>query len=101
MDQTSMEPPMNQPSSTPEKKSVGPIIGIAIIIIIIILGALFIYGGSVRKTTEPDESAATAAEEALELQNISTQSSSDDPESILEDLKMIQPENLGAGLENL
>ena len=101
MDQASMDNSMSGMGGGSGKKSVGPIIGIVIIIVIIILGALFIYGGSVRNGTEPTNDQATAESNAKEIQSISAQGSSDEPDAILQDLKNVKPENLGAGLENL
>jgi len=96
--------PSPAPTSAPEKKSAGPIIGILIILVILIIGGWLIYGRSIKNTIQPDMTVPTQAAEQSEaetLGQITTQGSSDLPEDISNDLNGVSPETLDSGMESL
>ncbi|MFC1720990.1 hypothetical protein ACFL0K_01915 [Patescibacteria group bacterium] len=74
----------------PEKKSIGQVIGIVVIIAVIIIGGLYFYGKSIYKSSPVVDDNVTA-EEILaqpdeELTSLEQQSASDSVGSIEEDL---------------
>ena len=92
MDQT------NQPPMPPsQKKPIGPVIGIIIIVLILILGGLYFWGEKLnlnngyQQTTEETSDAQT--------DQLNEQSSSDNLSAIEADLKNTDTANLDAGLE--
>src|SRR3989344_1917459 len=100
--QPSNQNPMNLPqqpimeTQSVKKSSVGPLIGIIIIVIVLIAGGLYIYGQTLitNKSLPSRPTGDSESSMVKELENISTQSTSDEPEDILKDLETIPPENL-------
>ena len=90
--------PIGEP---PERKSFGPVIGIIIILAVLAVGGWYVYRNSAARTTTYTPPPPAPSAETMELQNISSQSSSDTPEDILRGLEALPPENLDAELENL
>ncbi|MEK7589775.1 MAG: hypothetical protein AAB475_00780 [Patescibacteria group bacterium] len=90
-----------------EKKSVGPIIGIAIIVVIIIFGGLYYWGSKLNTDdTIIDIADAPTVEEIINQEDISlgqlqVQSSSDEIVNIEADLNLTDLENLDAELGNI
>lgn len=85
------------------KKSVGPIIGIAIILVIIIFGGLYYWGGQIDNKGGQEN---ITPEEILEqkdetLKTLETQSSSDEIKDIEADLDLTKIEGLDKELENI
>jgi len=61
--------PPQDPMAEASKKSIGPIVGIIVIIILLVLGALYVWGGKLSKA-EPAAAPAAALESApAELSN--------------------------------
>ena len=86
---------MDTPEQTPlpqgnnGEKSVGPIVGIVIIVIILIIGALYVWGQKITENKKMlnDETTVTPSSETDSLTaNFQTQSSSDEVDSIQGDL---------------
>lgn len=102
------QPEVSQQTVNNEKKPIGPVIGIAVIVVIIIFGGLY-YWGSKLNTNESviiDPTDAPTAEEIINqedtvLEQLQTQSSSDEIKDIEADLSLTDLENLDAGLENI
>jgi hypothetical protein len=80
----------NMGGASPSKSSVGPIIGIIILLAIVILGGLYFWGERSVEEVESDPAADAAVE------SINTQSTSDDVNSIEADLDATEIENLDA-----
>ncbi len=90
----------------PKKKSVGPIIGIAIIVIIIIFGGLYYWGAQINTQEIKDEQESLTAEqiesqEDLSVKQLETQSTSDEIADIETDINATDLENLDQELENI
>ena len=93
------------PEETPKPSSIGPLIGIIIVILVIVLGGLYFWGQRVEKNA--DESMATkegamsegsdTADTSIEL--LETQGSSDEITDIEKDLDSTDLENLDQELE--
>jgi flagellar basal body-associated protein FliL len=99
-----MEELQSQTAAAPEKRSLGPIIGIIIILVILIIGGWLIYGRSIKNTIQPVTPAPNQAvkqSETQTMQEITTQSSSDAPDDISNDLQKVSPNNLDSGMESL
>jgi flagellar basal body-associated protein FliL len=99
----------NQPFQTPppmhEEKSIGPAIGIIVIIAVIALGGLYFWGQRVEKQKEmtPPTSEATTTNQTSQnpefdanMQAMQSQSSSDDVGSIEADLNSTNLTSLGS-----
>jgi uncharacterized protein HemX len=102
----STEAPQQTEQSGPNKKSIGPIIGIAIIVVIIIFGGLYYWGGKINKQELRSAQENTTAEEILSqedasLESLQVQSTSDEIADIEADLDMTDLENLDAELDNI
>ncbi|MBL7045167.1 MAG: hypothetical protein ISR98_01025 [Parcubacteria group bacterium] len=97
-----------QPQQTmnAEKKSVGPIIGIAIIVVIIIFGGLYYWGGKINNEELRQAQENTTPEEILNQQDTSVeslqvQSTSDEITDIEADLNLTDLDDLDAELGNI
>lgn len=80
---------------TEKENSAGPVIAIIIVLAVIILGGLYFWGerDALNNTAESGLNADTAA--------ITTQSSSDEVDSIEEDLSDTEVDSIGSELEDL
>jgi uncharacterized protein HemX len=88
------------------KKPIGPIIGIAIIVVIIIFGGLYYWGGKINNQELRNAQESVTAEEILNQQDASVeslqvQSTSDEIADIETDLDLTDLENLDAELGNI
>lgn len=97
------EPQNTRAQERNEKKSVGPIIGIAIILVIIIFGGLYYWGGQINNQ---EERANITPEEIIEqedpaLETLETQSSSDEIVDIEADLDLTNLEGLDKELGDI
>lgn len=72
---------MQQP---PQKKSVGPVIGIIIIVLVLIIGALYFWGSTIKPSQNPDT--IIPSDQAGEQDFLSGLSASDEVENIASDL---------------
>lgn len=100
---TEAESQNTQTEERSEKKSVGPIIGIAIILVIIIFGGLYYWGGQINNQ---EERANITPEEIIEqedptLETLETQSSSDEIVDIEADLDLTNLEGLDKELGDI
>jgi len=89
-----------------EKKSVGQIIGIVLIIAVIIIGGLYFYGKSLYNSSSSAIDDSITAEDILSQPDESTQQllqqgTSDEIVDIEQDLNMTDLENLDAELGNI
>lgn len=92
--------------SVTEKKPIGPIIGIAIIVVIIIFGGLYYWGGKINNQELRNAQESVTAEEILNqqdpsLESLQVQSTSDEIADIEADLDLTDLENLDAELGNI
>ncbi len=96
-----MDPLNTTENTTPtmggESKSVGPAIGIVIIILIVVLGGLYFWGQ--RMNDQDMQNTNTATDESLNQMN--TQSSSDDTTSIEADLNATNMNSLGGEVNDM
>lgn len=97
------EPQNTRVQEKDEKKSVGPIIGIAIILVIIIFGGLYYWGDQINNQ---EERANITPEEIIEqedtsLKALEVQSSSDEIVDIEADLDLTDLEGLGKELGDI
>lgn len=97
------EPQNTRVQEKDEKKSVGPIIGIAIILVIIIFGGLYYWGDQIKNQREQEN---ITSEEILEqkdpaLEALEVQSSSDEIVDIEADLDLTDLEGLGKELGDI
>lgn len=100
------EAPQQPEQSGSNKKSVGPIIGIAIIVVIIIFGGLYYWGGKInnqelreiQENTTPEE---ILTQEDASLESLQVQSTSDEIVDIEADLDLTDLENLDTELDNI
>lgn len=83
---------MGQGMNRGSDSSVGPVIGVIIILAVIVLGGLYFWG------QRADKEDALEDNTAAELDEIGSQSSSDNASSIEADLNSTQIENLDAEL---
>jgi uncharacterized protein HemX len=99
--------PTEQPQyDATDKKSIGPIIGIAIIVVIIIFGGLYYWGGKINNQELRNAQESITAEEISNQQDTSVeslqvQSTSDEITDIEADLDLTDLENLDAELGNI
>lgn len=101
----------NQNINTPQfggsqKKSMGPVIGIAIIVVIIIFGGLYYWGAQINKQEAKDLQESLTAEqiesqEDTAVEQLEVQSQSDEVADIETDLNATDLENLDQELENI
>lgn len=105
--QTPQTPPSNEQvpeSNTPpppdetEERSIGSLIGIVIIIVILVIGGLYFWGKQINDAQTPEE---IATQSDPQTQSLKQQGSSDDIESIENDLEATQLNNLDAELEDM
>lgn len=75
--------------------SLGPIVGTIIILLVIILGGLYFWGERAKRLNTVDDS---SAQSAGDIQNITTQSSSDATADIEADLKATDIDSVDANL---
>lgn len=97
------KPQSTQAEERNEKKSIGPIIGIAIILVIIIFGGLYYWGGQIknqegREDITPEE---ILGQEDATLETLEIQSSSDEIEDIKTDLDLTNLEGLDKELGDI
>lgn len=93
-------------SNMPHKKSVGPVIGIAIIVVIIIFGGLYYWGGKINDQEQRQQQENTTAEEILDqqdasLESLQAQSASDAIADIETDLNLTDLDSLDTELNNI
>ena len=67
MDQSNQIPPLQQT----QQKSVGPVVGIIIIVIVLIIGALYFWGARLNTETPQDELQTTPLSDSDEVDAIS------------------------------
>lgn len=79
------------------ENSVGPVVGLIIILAVIILGGLYFWGER-NNTGATDVTSPTSAQEDVNVSAIESQSSSDETSSIQADLENTNTENLDANL---
>ncbi len=96
--------PMQSMDPQPERKSVGPAIGIIIIISVLILGGLYFWGQKLA-TSPTYETPSPSSQDVSpfiqgesQVEEVYTQSSSDDVTSIEADLEATQIDTLGSEL---
>lgn len=87
-------------------RSIGPIIGIAIIIVVLIFGGLYYWGAQINKKRSLDELNNTtpdmiSKQEDTALQQLQSQSASDEVLDIETDLEMTDLNNLDQELNNI
>lgn len=108
-DQPTSEVPQ-QPSEPQQEeaptKSVGPIIGIAIILIVLIFGGLYYWGGKISNQELRNQQESITAEEILDqqdesLESLQVQSTSDEIVEIEADLDLTNLEGLDKELDNI
>ena len=105
--EVSQQAPVEQaPESATEKKSFGPIIGIAIIVVIIIFGGLYYWGGKINTQELRDVQESLTAEDISgqqdeSLESLQVQSTSDEIVDIEADLDLTDLEDLDAELGNI
>ncbi len=78
--------PIPAPLQPAPKKSLGPVIGIIVIIILLIVGALYIWGSKMNTQSTSDTS-MTDSQRMMAPQSATPVSKSDDVDSIDQDLK--------------
>ena len=88
-----------QQQSEAQKKSIGPMIGIAIIVVIIIFGGLYYWGSQINTQEIKDKQESLTAEqiesqEDLSVKQLETQSTSDEIADIEIDINATDLENL-------
>lgn len=96
--QEPQEPAAKEVNEKPHK-SVGPIVGIAIIIVIIIFGGLYYWGAQLNREPPTAEEIENQADPSLE--NLQVQSDSDEISAIEEDLNATVLEGLDQELEQI
>lgn len=93
---------MDANNNTNGEGSVGPVIATIIILAVVVLGGLYFWGqrntGSETDIYGNPISSTTPASALPDTSAIDTQSSSDNPTSIQNDLKSTDTNNLGAGI---
>lgn len=104
-------PPINPITQTPtkkEEKSIGPAIGIIVIIVIIILGGLYFWGQRLAQKPAPvvEQQPQTQQEvpevtPGADINQLQNQSSSDDLNSIQADLNTTDLNNLGTEVNSI
>ena len=110
MEENNFNQDLNTPQSDAvqevQKKSIGPIIGIAIIVVIIIFGGLYYWGAQISRQ-EVKEGQENLTAEQIEnqadptTQQLQIQSTSDEIADIEADLDTTDLENLDQELENI
>lgn len=99
--------PIMTPGLTPhEEKSIGPAIGIIIIIVVIVLGGLYFWGQrlemrSPATTENPPVENTQVSNSPAELQEIQSQSSADDTAAIEADLNATNVDSLGTEMNSV
>ena len=96
---------MNETNSNGGAESkLGPAIGIIIVIIVLVVGALYFWGQKISNesppTTERSPATNTATSVDSAVQNLNTQSSSDELNAINNDLKSTTLNGLDTELKN-
>jgi uncharacterized protein HemX len=102
------QPEASQPQTDDDKKSVGPIVGIAIIVVILIFGGLYYWGSKldINDETIIDIVDAPTTEEILNeqdvtLERLQIQDTSDEIADIEADLDLTDLNDLDAELGNI
>lgn len=90
------EMPNTLQDNAPDKKSSGPLIGIIIIIVVLLVGGLYFWMTKI--ATIPEE---TGTDTEAVVEQLSTQSASDEISAIEADLDATDLENLDAELDSL
>lgn len=98
--------PRPEPAQEVQKKSIGPVIGIAIIVVIIIFGGLYYWGAQINKQDARNHQESLSAQQIENeadpaTQQLQTQSQSDEIVDIETDLNTTDLENLDQELENI
>lgn len=91
------------PIKEPEEKSIGPAIGIIVIIALIVLGGLYFWGERLESKKVQNETLRT--EETItpgaDLEQMQTQSTSDESSAIEADLEATDIDNLGTEMNSI
>ena len=95
--------PLSQPPQTASEKSVGPAVGIIIIIIIIVLGGLYFWGQRVNDTSDQTDLQvqSESVTPGANLEQLQTQSTSDDVSTIETDLNATNLDSLGTEVNSI
>lgn len=103
MEPQNQDPMMNTTPPTQGEKSVGPAIGIIIIIAVIVIGGLYFWGQ--RATTKSNETNTTetgaTVQDDQNIIDLKNQSSSDEIDSIQADLEATDLDQLGSGVDSI
>ena len=107
MEENNFNQNLNTPqSSDSQKKSIGPAVGIAIIVVIIIFGGLYYWGAKINSQEAKNLQESLTAEqienqEDQTIEQLQVQSQSDEIANIEADLNATDLENLDQELENI
>jgi hypothetical protein len=83
---------------TKNEGSLGPIVGIILILLVIILGGLYFWGERVKKANTLSDDAAQSMQDNQNIESITTQSSSDATADIEADLNATDIDSLDSNL---
>ena len=98
-------PPQEEASSSGQtpQKSMGPMLGIVIIVILLVLGGFYFWGTQIKDRSQVQEVEITAEDianqEDTTLKNLQSQSTSDEIDDIEADLDATDLENLDSELD--
>jgi hypothetical protein len=102
MDPQNQTPISNSPSPQVEEKSVGPAIGIIVIILIIIIGGLYFWGERVSNDVPAENNNVTENSGTdTNIQSLESQGTGDDVDSIEADLNSTDLNQLGSEINSV
>ena len=103
---TQQAPTQEEASSSgqTQQKSMGPMLGIVIIVVLLVLGGFYFWGTQIKDKSQVQENAEVTAEdianqEDTALDNLNTQSTSDEIDDIEADLDATDLESLDSELD--
>jgi len=99
-----MEPTGEQIQMSPapqDEKSIGPAIGVIIIILALVLGGLYFWGQTETNRTQNIEGQEASADAQAEIQLLQSQGESDDLDSIEADLNNTDFSGLGSEMNSI
>ena len=103
---TQQAPTQEEASSSgqTQQKSMGPMLGIVIIVVLLVLGGFYFWGTQIKDKSQVQENAEVTAEdianqEDTALENLNTQSTSDEIDDIEADLDATDLESLDSELD--